>query len=59
MEFLVQPMSRLGVSSPDCVYDPCPYHDGCPVDWCDNYCGDFDPCPGYSCGGYSTRSIGE
>ena len=57
MEFLIQPMaySRDG----DCPKYVCYYRDGCPEDWCDNYCGDYDPCPGYSCGAYSTRSIGE
>lgn len=57
MEFLVQPMvySKDG----DCPKYFCYYLDPCPSEWCDNYCGDYDPCPGYSCGAYSTRSIGE
>lgn len=57
MEFLIQPMAYS--KDGDCPKYVCYYRDGCPEDWCDNYCGDYDPCPGYSCGAYSTRSIGE
>ena len=61
MKYLVQPMFVPGDNGrygPDCPTQGC-YYDPCPKDWCDNYCGDFDPCAGYSCGAYSTRSIGE
>lgn len=57
MKFLIQPMPYelnndcSGFCEEYCYYKVC-------TDWCDNYCGDYDPCPGYSCGGYSTRSVG-
>lgn len=58
MKFLIQPMPYelnndcSGFCEEYCYYKVC-------TDWCDNYCGDYDPCPGYSCGGYSTRSVGQ
>ena len=58
MEFLVQPMACS--MDRECTSKICAYnYEACPEDWCDNYCGDFDPSPGYTCGAYSTRSVGE
>lgn len=55
MKFLMLPTDFVpyGSYSNECGFCYC--FDVCGMDnWCDGYCGDYDPCPGHLCGGYCT-----
>lgn len=61
MKYLIEPMMYNANSDCEFCVGKCE-EDFCFIDvpcseQCQGYCGEFDPCPGYLCGGYSTRSF--